>query len=129
MKVGDSVIVSPEHYKWRAQWTKRKVSRVGKKYFYLEGMSNIPFYLDSLTEKTPYTPRRCYHNTTELRRALLSRELAVLLNTYAISRYGVNPTYEQYRGVAEALGILSHIEQKIQDRIGHLDEADTQDSQ
>ncbi len=92
-------------------------------------MSSTPFYLDSLTEKSSYSPRRCYHNTTELRIELLSRELATLLNSYAISQYGLKPTYEQCRGVAEALGILSHIEQKIQDRIGHLDEADTQDSQ
>ncbi len=35
MKVGDSVILSPEPYTRRAQWTRRKVSRVGKKYFYL----------------------------------------------------------------------------------------------
>ncbi len=128
MKVGDSLILSPEPYTRRAQWTKRKVSRVGKKYFYLEGMGNTPFYLDSLTEKSSYTPRRCYHNTTELRIELLSQQFATLLNTYAISQYGLKPTYEQCRGVAEALGILSHIEQKVQDKIGHLDEANTEDS-
>jgi len=92
----------------KSELTERVVSKVGRKYFYIEvGYRSVKFYIDTLIECSDYTSDYAvYLDPQEYYDEVIKRELLSKIKPMIFPQYGKSSVkIEHVKKIAEILGV------------------------